>query len=199
VVLRLLQDFELGSVADRLRCRAPRGLHARAPLASSPALPFEDRRCVSLPPTRSPLSRSTSLRSAPERAPTMAEAGQACHHRVPAAPSSLASYRVRHHLRRRAPLLLAQSSLLLLPSGHRRQAVSPRPLACKWPSRLGLPLDKPSYPLDALGPAGARAALPRRRRPSSGWVPPSPPAIPCSLWLKEDEGHRATIREKGGT
>jgi len=116
-----------------------------------------------------------------------------------AAPSSLASYRVRHHLRRRAPLLLARGSLLLPPSGHYRQAISPRPLARKWPSRLGPPLDKPSCPLDALGPSGARAALPRRRRPSSGWVPPSPPAIPCSLWLKEDEGRRATIREKGGT
>ena len=178
-------------MADRAVCLLPGGLHAHAPLASSPALPLEDRCCVSLP-------RSTSLRSAPERAPTMAEAGQACHRHIPAAPSSLASYRVRHHLRRRAPLLLARGSLLLPPSGRRRQAVS-RPLARKWPSRLGPLLDKPSSPLDALGPAGARAALPRRRRPSSGWVPPSPPAIPCSLWLKEDEGRRATIREKGGT
>ena len=40
-------------MADRAVCLLPGGLHARGPLASSPSLPVEDRRCLSRAPTHS--------------------------------------------------------------------------------------------------------------------------------------------------
>ena len=116
--------------------------------------------------------RSPSLalpRSAPRRdARPPWPAGRACRRRVPTALCSLACFRVCHHLRHHAPLLLARSSLLLPPSGRHRRTLPSRPLARAWLGHCRSPRPVTKSCTSALGPPCAAPPLPRRRRTFSG-------------------------------
>ena len=123
---------------------------------------------VELPtPQRSP---SLALpRSAPRRdARPPWPAGRACRRRVPTALCSLACFYVRHHLRHRAPLLLARSSLLLPPSGRHRRALPSRPLARAWLGHCRSPRPVTKSCTSALGPPCAAPPLPAVDAASAG-------------------------------
>ena len=133
---------------------------------------------ASLQMRRAPAERSTSFLTrarhlsllcsrspspcAQNGAPPPWPGGEACRHRVPAALGSLASYRVRHHLPRRAP------PLLLHFSSHRsrRRAVAAGAATGAPPARAA------GRPQAASGRAGKPSGCARTLGPSPPLSPP---------------------------